>query len=101
MVTTEWVAFGLAVLVQFFGGIWFMSRLNSRVEALESALVSNRALNEKVGGLELKMVKQETLLEVVQKQQDEQMIRLDSISSGVNQMIRFFTQGGKMPPIGE
>lgn len=83
--------FALALFVQTGGIVWFLSRMNSRIDHLED---SQEALTDKNFGERL--VKLETMSEVIQRQQDEQMVKLDKIGEGVNSLHRFFSTGGKL-----
>jgi hypothetical protein len=71
------VAIGL--LVQTVAIVWFFSKLDSRVTWLEN---SNKELNS-VNPL-ARLIKIETILEIVQVQQDEQIKRLDGIQAKVS-----------------
>jgi hypothetical protein len=67
----------LTVLIQTVGIVWYFSRLNSRVEALESI-----AADAKGGKGAERLLKLEFLMEVLQTSTDQQALKLDKVIDG-------------------
>ncbi len=67
-------AVGFTVLVQTFAVVWFISRLAARVEFLEKEADARE--KERYPD---RLMKIETILEIVQRQQDDQLVRLDRV----------------------
>lgn len=68
----------VAILVQTTAFVWFLSRMNSRVEALET--FRTKFETERVMD---RMTKVETYVEIIQKQQDEQVLLLNNLNTGL------------------
>lgn len=68
------IALFFTILVQTVSVVWFFSRLSSRVEFLEKVTTKNEDTNNR-------LIKLETYLEIVQRQQDDQILKLDKIIS--------------------
>jgi Na+-transporting methylmalonyl-CoA/oxaloacetate decarboxylase gamma subunit len=64
----------LAILVQTIAFVWFLSRLASRVDALEKDQVET---NRKA--VPDRLIKIETIVEIIQRQQDDQILKLDEV----------------------
>jgi hypothetical protein len=78
------ISLGIMVLIQFGGTIWFFSRLATRVDVLEEDRKERKSHTER-------LVKIETYLEVMQRQQDEQIIRLDKVLENQRQRMGIVT----------
>ncbi len=84
MLEPQFISLLALFLIQFGGGVWFFSKLAVRVDVLEDDRKDRKGHTER-------LVKIETLLEVVQRQQDEQIIRLDKVL--YNQQNRLRAEG--------
>lgn len=72
----------VAILVQTTAFVWFLSRMNSRIEGLESwrnHIEANRVMD--------RMTKVETYVEIIQAQQDAQVLLLNNINTSVLGML--------------
>lgn len=68
------IGVGVAILIQTVSVVWFISRLAARVDFMEERY---RELRD--AKYEPRLAKIETIMEIVQTQQDEQIQRLDKI----------------------
>lgn len=73
-IVTSLVGVSIAILVQTITVVWFISRLAARVDFMEERY---RELRD--AKYEPRLAKIETIMEIVQTQQDEQIQRLDKI----------------------
>lgn len=63
----------ITIIVQTATFIWFFSKLDSRVSALEEGQMDTKDHPNR-------LTKMEVLLEIIQKQQDEHTLKLDNIA---------------------
>lgn len=79
------VGVGITVLIQTVTFVWFMSRLAFRVDALEVDIKSMKAKGE-TDNFGVRFAKVETLLEIIQRQQDEQMLKIERTVNATSDM---------------
>lgn len=72
------VGVGITILVQTVAIIWFLSKLDSRISWLETKDKELSSINPLA-----RLIKIETILEIVQTQQDEQIRRLDVLQAKI------------------
>jgi len=74
------VGVGITILVQTVTIIWFMAKLAFRVNALEKAVGDMEQTHMK-DNFPVRFAKVELLLELIQRQQDEQALKMDKVVS--------------------
>ncbi len=75
----------VAILIQTTAFVWFLSRMNSRVETLEAWRVQFEA--SKVMD---RMTKVETYVEIIQAQQDQQVLLLNNLNTAMTRILAKF-----------
>ncbi len=91
------VGVGLTILIQTVTFIWFMSRLAFRVDRLEQDLTAIKSKGEQ-DNFSVRFAKMETILEIIQRQQDEQLLKIEAARSETNKMheqINLFLRKGE------
>lgn len=92
------VGVGLTILVQTIAFVVFMTRMAFRIDKLEQDLSAMKQKSE-ADNFPTRLVKIETILEIIQRQQDDQLLKLEATHNATTRMheqIALFLRKGEI-----